>query len=370
MGKYGVSYMYVSTRCLRVLKITKGVFRLELTPRKKLILAEIVKAYTENGEPIGSKILAARLPNAPSTATLRNEMSELTAMGYLSQPHTSAGRVPTSKAYRLYVSELMKQEALSEEGKRVVDRLLDEISPDPENIGASAAEVLSTLTGLPVVVASNSESAVRLKKVNLLPMGRSSAVVFAITDDGRTKSRLVRPGYPLSEELIRNFNRIATDNIIERDVASLDKAYLQTVTMKAGLGALEIAPLIAAVFDLAAQFKVNDVKLVGTANLFTAFSEELDAGRLLECLNGNEAVGRILSEVTEPVGVVFGDDTEYTELRPTGMIVARFGDQKQFGKIAVIGPTRMSYGKLMPSVKYLAERVGSMMSELLRGLEE
>ena len=93
---------------------------MELTPRKRAILAEIVRAHIETGEPIGSKILALRLPNAPSTATLRNEMSDLCEMGYLCQPHTSAGRLPTSKAYRLYVSELMTKEEMTEQIKKVI----------------------------------------------------------------------------------------------------------------------------------------------------------------------------------------------------------------------------------------------------------
>ncbi len=343
---------------------------MELTPRKKVILAEIVRAHIENGEPIGSKILAERLQNAPSTATLRNEMNELTGMGYLSQPHTSAGRVPTSKAYRLYVGELMSREKLSEEGKGLVDKMLEGISLDPENIGPSAAKVLSHLTGLPVLVARGIGVSVAVKKVSLLAVGRSSAVVFLITDDGRAKSRLVCLDTAITEELIENFNRITADNICGRDVGLLDTAYLQTLTVLAGLNALSIAPLLSGVFELARQFRSSEVEVYGTANLYSAFERELNAGRLLELLSGNDTVSDIFSSVTDPVGVVFGADTEYSELKPTGMIVADFGDARQFGKIALIGPTRMSYGKLMPSVEYLAERVGHIMSEVLRGLEE
>ncbi len=343
---------------------------MELTARKKAILAEIVRAHIENGEPIGSKILAERLPNAPSTATLRNEMSELTSMGYLEQPHTSAGRVPTSKAYRLYVSELMSQEDLSEEGKSVVDRMLREISFDPENIGADAAKILSELTGLPVLVASNTGGSSKIKKISLLPMGRSSAVIFVLTDDGRTRSRLVCTNDLLSESVIGNFNRIVADNICGRDIAELDKAYLQNITVKAGLDALSIAPLLSGVFELAAQLSGSDVKVIGAANLFSAFRGGTDPRRLLELLSGSDTVTDIFSQASDGVSVIFGDDTEYTELKPAGMIVADFGDKSKFGKIALVGPTRMSYGKLLPSVRYLAGRASRIMSDVLKGLEE
>lgn len=343
---------------------------MELTPRKKAIVAEMVRAHIETGEPIGSKILAERLPNAPSTATLRNEMSDLTQMGYLEQPHTSAGRVPTSKAYRLYVTELMKPEALSDEGKAVVDKMLSDVSLDPENIGTSAATVLSEITGLPVLVAPNIDQSVTIKKVSLLPMGRNSAVIFLITDDGRTKSRLVYTTSPLNESIVELFDKTVREKLCGVDVRTLDRAYLQSMTVLAGLDALSLAPLLSGVFELAEQLKNTEVKVVGAANLFSVFRKDIEARRLLDILQAGDTVSDIFSSVTEPVGVVFGDDTSYSELKPTGMIVAAYGDKKQYGKIAVVGPTRMSYGRLKPCVEYLADRMGNIMSDVLKGLEE
>ncbi len=343
---------------------------MELTPRKKAILAEIVRAHIESGEPIGSKILALRLPNAPSTATLRNEMSDLCEMGYLEQPHTSAGRVPTSKAYRLYVSELMTKEEMTEEGKTVVDNMLKGAALDPENIGATAAEILSKLTGLPVLVASNGERKVKIKKVSLLPMGRNSAVLFLVTDDGRAKSRLVCLPTEITEELVAAFEKTVHESICGRSAEELDPAYMQKVTLSAGLYALGIAPLISCIFELAGQLSESRVKVVGTANLFSVFKKETTADRMLEVLSADDIVRNIFRAVREPVEVVFGDDTDYSELKSAGMIVASYGDEQNYGKIAVIGPKGMSYGKLMPSVRYLADRVGNIMNDVLKGLEE
>lgn len=343
---------------------------MELTPRKKQILAEIVRAHIETGEPIGSKILAARLPNAPSTATLRNEMSELCEMGYLEQPHTSAGRLPTSRAYRLYVTELMEHEKLSDEGMSVVDGMLSSVSPDPESIGLSAATILSELTGLPVLVAANTDRTVKVKRVNLMPMGRNAAVIFVIADDGRAKSRLVRSELPILEGLIAGFEKICNEKVCGKAVNDLDKAYLQNAVISSGLDAISMAPLLANAFELAQKLNSPDVKVVGAANLFTICDGEYEAKRILELLQGDGALKNIFSTVTDDVGIIFGDDTEYQELKPTGMIVANYGDGRQYGKIALIGPTRMSYGELLPSVQYLADRVGNIMSEILKGLEE
>ncbi len=343
---------------------------MELSPRKKAIIAEIVKAHIETGEPIGSKILATKLQGAPSTATLRNEMSELCELGYLEQPHTSAGRLPTSKAYRLYVSELMGKRTLSSEGKEIIDSMLDTIQPDPESIGSSAAEILSEITGLPSISASGTQLGVRLKKVSLMPISRAAVVVFIISDDGRTRSRLVRCQTPFTTALGARFDDIVAKNVCGMDVSKLDIAYLQSIVVTAGLDALSLAPLLSCVFDMAKELKTAQVNMGGAANLFSVCSTDVQARQILDLLRTSEAVHNIFSGVTSPVGVVFGDDTNYSELSPTGMIVASYGDMQELGRIAVIGPTRMAYDSILPSVEYLAQRVGNIMTEVLKGLEE
>lgn len=343
---------------------------MELTPRKKAILAEIVKAHIETGEPIGSKILSLRLKDSPSTATLRNEMSELSEMGYLEQPHTSAGRQPTSKAYRLYVSELMGKRDLSHEGKEIIDTMLEGVRPDPESIGSAATEILSTLTGLPVISAPGKQTGVIIKRVSLLPMGRGAAVVFVISDDGRTRSRLIRLSSPFTPELSIRFDNIVNSKICGREASSLDKAYLQAVAISAGFDALSLAPLLSSVFDMARELRTSKVDMGGEANLFSLCGDDASARRVLELLRTSEAVYNILSKVSTPVGVVFGDDTEYGELAPTGLVVASYSEDDTAGKIAVIGPTRMAYESIIPSATYLAQRVGAIISEMLKGLEE
>ncbi len=343
---------------------------MELTQRKRAILSEIVKAHIENGEPIGSKILALRLSDAPSSATLRNEMSDLCEMGYLKQPHTSAGRLPTAKAYRLYVAELMDRKSLSGEGRKIIDSMLDTIRPDPETVFTSAAEILSELTGLPSITATGIGKGVRLKKVSLMPMGRGSAVVFVISDDGRTRSRLVRCQTPFTPALLTRFDSIVTEKVCGKDLSTLDMAYLQSLVVSAGLDALALAPVLSCVFDMAGELKDAKINMGGAANIFSLCPSDYEARRILDLLRTGEAVQNILSAVKEPVGVVFGDDTYYDELAPTGMVVASLGDSFELGRIAVIGPTRMAYDTILPSVEYLALRVGKIMNEVLKGLEE
>ena len=343
---------------------------MELSERKKAILSEVVKFYIETGEPVGSKVLATRLSGAPSTATLRAEMNELERLGFLKQPHTSAGRFPTSRAFRLYVNELMQKESISNDSREIIDKMLLEINPEPESIGSAAARILTTLTGLPAIFAENVENGATMKKVTLLPMGKASVIIFTITADGRSRSRLVHLKLPLAEKDLSLFLQICEKSICGKRLAELNKVYLQSVTASAGLESLSLAPLFASLFDMAEELSRTKINMSGEANLFSALGSDIEARGVLRLLSSSDTAQSILSHSSDSLGVVFGDDTEFPELKPTGMIVASYGGQNELGRLAVIGPTRMSYERIMPSIEYLAEKVGNIMQEILKGMED
>jgi len=157
---------------------------MELSPRKQAVLAAVTKAYIKPGEPVGSKALTALLKNAPSAATLRNEMSELCDMGLLAQPHTSAGRIPTSSGFKLYVNSLMTPEKLSDGMKRRIDSSLDGLHCAPEKIPEAAGKLLSDLTGLPAVVCFETDGSPKIKSAELFPVSRGSVMLLIVTAGG------------------------------------------------------------------------------------------------------------------------------------------------------------------------------------------
>ena len=167
---------------------------MELSPRKQAVLAAVTKAYIKTGEPVGSKALTALLKNAPSAATLRNEMSELCDMGLLAQPHTSAGRIPTSSGFKLYVNSLMTPEKLSDGMKRQIDSSLDGLHCAPEKIPEAAGKLLSDLTGLPAVVCFETDGSPKIKSAELFPVSRGSVMLLIVTADGRTRHTVLRLG--------------------------------------------------------------------------------------------------------------------------------------------------------------------------------
>ena len=153
---------------------------MELSERRKAILEAIIKSYISSGEPIGSKMLCEILENAPSSATLRNEMNALCDLGLLSQPHTSAGRIPTNDGYRLYINTLMDKGEIGDSTKEVIDENLNFSNCDPEKLPEKAAATLSLITGLPAFSAKLSDNNCFVKRTELLPMGNNSTMLIVI----------------------------------------------------------------------------------------------------------------------------------------------------------------------------------------------
>ena len=181
---------------------------MELTPRKQAVLKAIVKAYIETGEPVGSKILTELIENAPSSATLRNEMSELCELGLLEQPHTSAGRIPTSRGFQFYVKKLMPSGEINESDKAYIDSALENITEIPEKIPAAVGKILSDMIGYPVISCLMTNSEATVKRVELLRVSRSSLMLLVITNDGRTRNRILRLSSDLTPEILARFGDI------------------------------------------------------------------------------------------------------------------------------------------------------------------
>ena len=344
---------------------------MELTPRKQAVLKAIVKAYIETGEPIGSKNLTALLDNAPSSATLRNEMSDLCELGFLHQPHTSAGRIPTSLGYRFYVENLSGSAPLSQEVRSLIDSELGDFTKEPENLPAVAAKTISKLTGLPSISCLLTEKPPIIKRVELLPIGKSSVMLLVITDDGRTRNRIFRQGNGFTSEVETQFHSVVKKRIKGKLVKELTKAYMQNIIAEAGLYSLELMPLLTAVFETAAEIEETNVTLNGENALYNICSDEKTARKIMALINRRDPMISILEGIDDNIGTVFGTDTNYSELNFGTVIAAKFSSSDKYrGYIGIIGPNRMSYEQIMPVIQYTAQRLTKIMTEAQKDMED
>ena len=257
---------------------------MELSSRKQAILSAIVKMHIASGEPVGSKILCQVLENAPSSATLRNEMSALCDMGFLEQPHTSAGRIPTALGYRLYIESLMNRDEINAEHKRYIDESLSLAHSDPEKITKTASKVISDITGLPSISANISVAGPRIKRVELLKLGSRLAMMILITNDGRSRSRLVHATTDLDEAAVSRFDEIIRARIRGKNIEDLTPAAQQNICIAAGLDAMSLMPLLSAVFDMVTDIINTSVTVAGQSNMLSLGWHKSEADKIISLL--------------------------------------------------------------------------------------
>ncbi|MBR4072788.1 MAG: heat-inducible transcription repressor HrcA [Clostridia bacterium] len=343
---------------------------MELSARKRAVLEAIVRAYIETGEPVGSKILTGLMENAPSSATLRNEMSELCELGYLEQPHISAGRIPTGNAYRLFVKSLMTPAEINDSTKEFIDSLLSQRAFDPESIHSAVADILYRLTGLTSFGYTVTDGEITVKRIELMGVSRHSVILFLITSDGRSKSRICRLAEPLSAELTERLKDIFEKLIKRRPLSELNKAYLQNIIALAGFDSFVLMPLLTSIFDMASEAAENKIFVAGESGMYNIFGED-KAGRVLSLVSRCEPIVNACEEYDGATEVIFGDDTSFNDLKGTAMVVCKYNiSNKYCGRIGIIGSDRMSYEQIIPGVEYIASRLTDIMTEVQKDMED
>lgn len=344
---------------------------MELSARKQAILTAVVKAYIKTGEPIGSKLLSNILNLSLSSATLRNEMSELCELGLLEQPHTSAGRVPSVMGYRMYVDSILNSNTISDEEKSAIDSLIAKLPDDPQQIPLVAAELLSEYTGLASISATDFDDSTFIKHAHAMLIGRRTVLIVLIASNGASKSQVCRSNDDLTDQDLGYLNDIINDYIISKKLSLLDKVYLQNIVSSYGWNALKITPLLSQMFSTVSELKTSKLYLKGQANLFGNCFAEDDALKIIKMLSNTDSVISMLNSLNDPINVVFANSTDASLERPPCMIIANchsLGNMPT--KIGVIGPTRISYESIIPSIEYFSNKLSAHLNRALEFMED
>lgn len=341
---------------------------MELSARKRAVLSAIIRTYIETGEPVGSKILVGMIENSPSSATLRNEMSELCELGLLAQPHTSAGRIPTSHGFRLYVNSLMQPVTLNDSTKKFIDSFLSSGGTQLEELPQLAAKAISELTGLPAVSCFSVNDDVTIRQVGITHLSARSALLYLITSDGRVKSRICKIPYNF-DALKDCFERIVRECIKRTALQEMNMAKLQNIIAGLGFDAFDLMPIITDIFEMSLEASKSSVCLKGVTGLYRICGED-NARRILELVERSEPMIKIL-DLCHNDGVVFGNDTNIREFYGTALMAKDYKiGNRVCGKIGVIGHGRMSYEQIIPSIEYTAERLSDIMTAAGKDMED
>lgn len=338
---------------------------MQLSQRKQMILAAIVELYIENGEPVSSKSLMDKLDMSVSSATIRNEMSELSANQYLTQPHTSAGRIPTQKGFRYYIDHLMRQRELTEEERRKIQSLLPVQIDSPDELLEDASSALAQLTGCAALFTTPADDEAQIKRIDLIPVGKRTCMILLQTTTGVIKTRICRIDGELSLELVEMFQRVVAAHFENLPLSNVTLVLVQTITASLGENALLLSPLLVGICDVVRDAVESQLKMDGESNLWTHREYEGSIQQLVNFLSHRELLHHIVSNQKNGLNILIGNENQYEELKSSSMILSKYSiGGKDVGSLGIIGPIRIDYAQLIPSVEYLTVLVGNLLSEL------
>lgn len=339
-----------------------------LDPRKIKILQAIIDDYIANAVPIGSRTISKKDGICCSSATIRNEMSDLEELGFLDQPHTSAGRVPSNKAYRLYVDNMIRNYTLSKEEMQYIQSYFDGRMNDVEHLVKQTAKILSDITSYMSVVLPPTLKRVTVQHVQLVPVTPGRSLLLVVMDVGILKDVLIRTPENMEPQTLENVSRMITETVKGKTVDEARLLLAKELDREMMSHREIIRDVFAEMEKKTMQTTAKDIVLEGTMNML-AHPEYNDLAKLksfLSMVESKEVLFDMLSKATRfEISVSIGDENEYDDLKDCSVVTAtyRIGGYN-IGSLGVIGPTRMNYQKAITVLGYLGKSLSMILTEL------
>ena len=338
-----------------------------LNDRKKKILQLIIEDYISTAEPVGSRTIARKYDLGISPATIRNEMSDLELLGYLEQPHTSAGRIPSAQAYRFYVDSLIEPGSLTDNDMALINGWYKERRRSIDDIFQSTAKILSRMTQNVSMVLANKDTSAVFRYIKFLPLDNTHAILCIVTDDGNIDNCVVE--IPLGmrpEEMDYLAGRIS--RVLEgKELSEISDELLSALHMDVSEDKVLFTSFLQAIKRMNRKQNEQRVFLGGTKQLLNQ-PEFRDVERVKSLLGilEEEKVVRDLLVAGEDSGlkITIGTENKFTGIQDCSMVQATYRlNGKIVGTMAVLGPTRMEYGKVITVMDYLHKYLKTMFEQ-------
>jgi len=346
---------------VQVLKSQKGVTVLD--SRKLKILSAVVDEYILKGEPVGSKAIMNYV--SASSATIRNEMAELEKQGYLEQPHTSAGRVPTYKGYRLYVDSLMEKNPLSASEMSIIDEMFPTEFTSEDELVDSATTVLAEITKCAAVASNTSPRFSVISKLEVIPTGKRMYVLLMITSNGSIKNKVCRLEFDLTNEQLEFLGEFIAQNLEGMAVNDISEEMLEHLEVALGTYMVTLSPLIAEIYNMSQEMSGRKVKVAGETNLIAR--SEYSQNEIISFLENRTEIARFLDESFSGLHVMFSPETDSFVINNSSLITSPYSKKgRQIGTLGLIGPMRIDYRRFIPYLEYMTGKI----TELISGDDE
>ena len=352
---------------------------MELTERKKKVLRCVVDLYIRTAEPVGSKAIAELPDMNYSSATIRNEMSDLTAMGYLEQPHTSAGRIPSAAGYRLYVDELMADYRLSIDETKSINTAIEEKMQRVDKLVEKVAKLVSQATDLPAISMAARNAGTTVKRFELILAGQGSVILVVMLSTDEVVNKLIRLPLNVEESDLKVLSAVLNATMTGIGSAEITPELLERVMASAGNAATLVPVIVEFTADTLNRQASTNMAVAGHMRLLgqPEYRDVDKAQRVMSSLD-EEALSNLPMVMQNQNGtqVLVGPENVARELKDTSVVMTKFdiGDGMQ-GMIGVVGPTRMDYAKVTARLSYFAESLSKMFAkpeqpQLPKGKEE
>ena len=332
---------------------------MELTERKLNILKAIVKDYIETAEAVGSRTISKKYNLGVSAATIRNEMADLEELGYLIQPHTSSGRVPSEKGYKLYVDSLMNGSELNDIEKHLIEETIQNNMNYMKDMIHETSKLISKLTNYTTIaVTKNVSNQSNIKHIQLVGLDTKTIVLVIVTDKGDIKNTNLMANMTIDQSKLNIISDNLTKKLSGKSITEIDEDFLNYIKYEISESSLFIDELVDAL-NFHIEENNTSMSLSGTTNIFNypEFSDVLRAKTFLNMLEEKENISNMLKSKgiqKENLNIIIGSDNECEVAKDCSIITATYNiDKDVVGKISLIGPTRMDYAKVYSILNYM-----------------
>lgn len=348
---------------------------MELSERKKKILTAVIDEYIASAEPVGSKAIAESGLLDLSSATIRNEMAELTTMGYLEQPHTSAGRVPSPRAYRLYVNELMARQRLSLEEAEAINESLGIKMKQLDKLMSDVGKLASSLTHYPAVALA-APAAAMITRFDLIYIDVNTFIAVAMLSNSTVQNKLIRLPFSVDQGMVQRLSSVFNTNFVGISEEKITPALISAAERACGDTMGLVSVVAAFAIDTLAGAAEREAYVSGASQLLRLpeFRDPDKAHAVMSYLSESEhLLGLPEGAADDDIQVIIGPENVAQELKDSSVVIARYnaGDNMK-GIIGVVGPTRMDYSGVAAKLRYIAEGLSRVlgMNEPPRGFEK
>ncbi len=346
-----------------------------LDDRKRRILQAIIDDYIDTAEPVGSRTVARKHELGLSSATIRNEMADLEEMGFLAQPHTSAGRIPSDKGYRFYVNELMRERVISAEEAECIKQALEIRINEMNQLIRQASMILSKITKYTSIATAPQLKKSILKAVQVVPIQQGRALVIVVTNANVVRNSFIKIPDNVTADMLIMMSNMLNNKLNGLTMDQISSNILLDIERELSISKEILMPVIDGIIDSINNIDYSDVYLEGTTNIlnFPEFMDIVKAKEFLNVLDEKEKIYKILNNKKgiENIGVQIGTENDIQQIKDCSLVTATYSiGNVVLGTIGVIGPTRMEYAKVISSMNYLKRKLNEEILKYIGDIDD